>query len=570
MKNLFLIWFCIINGITNAQGPGDPFFAETANGARDIPYLSHYLRWHNPSGTIYNEIYLSYDSSLVAAMDPSVLIASGFPSTPIDSLVIQNLYRVTRHYWRVVEYSSSGFTAGPIWYFITGSHQFEGRYVYDDFFNGLGRWTISNSIGTCGWQISNSANTLPPPSYGNFLTASNSICSGIFYTTAEFQQINNLTNFYEGKLEFDCDWNAFSTGDAAFVEISTDQGVTWNTIWSRVGVSVRNQHIVLQGAFVNHNWTIDNCRLRFRTLHNGGPSWWSIDNVVFYFWSGVLTPPYTSGLHTNVFDNGRKVSLTWSQVVSLPGAAIERKSGIPSDTSSYQLIGVITNGSIGYVDSTVMDSSVYTYRVWGDRYTNESTAYVFYPIPVELISFTSRVEDNNVSLIWITASEINNSGFEIERSHTSTSLSMTKWEKIGFIEGKGTITEQQFYSFTDKNLAAGKYQYRLKQIDFDGSFDYSEIVEIEVGVPDEFSLSQNYPNPFNPTTSIEYRIGNIEKVSLKVYDMLGRKVATLVNEIKEPGIYEVKFDSGNLSSGIYYYTLEAGNFRDIKKSILLK
>ncbi|HEX9741074.1 MAG TPA: hypothetical protein VGA29_09890, partial [Ignavibacteriaceae bacterium] len=116
MKSLFFICCFIMTGMIFSQGPGEPFYPETANGARDIPYLYHYLRWHNPSGTIYNEIYLSYDSSLVSEMDSSVLVASGFPNTAIDSLVIQNLYRVTRHYWRVVEYSSSGFTAGPIWY----------------------------------------------------------------------------------------------------------------------------------------------------------------------------------------------------------------------------------------------------------------------------------------------------------------------------------------------------------------------------------------------------------------------------------------------------------------------
>jgi photosystem II stability/assembly factor-like uncharacterized protein len=197
--------------------------------------------------------------------------------------------------------------------------------------------------------------------------------------------------------------------------------------------------------------------------------------------------------------------------------------------------------------------------------------------PVELIGFTASIKDDNVNLRWITASEINNSGFEIERSHTSTSLSMTKWEKIGFIEGKGTTTEKQFYSFIDKNLAPGKYQYRLKQIDFDGSFEYSNIVEVEVGIPDEFSLAQNYPNPFNPSTKIKYTVpqtpnpfGKGQGVRLIVYDVLGNEIAALVNEEKEPGVYEVEFDGNNLSSGIYIYQLKAGSFVSSKKMTVVK
>jgi len=146
---------------------------------------------------------------------------------------------------------------------------------------------------------------------------------------------------------------------------------------------------------------------------------------------------------------------------------------------------------------------------------------------------------------------------------------------ISFVEGKGTTTEQQFYSYIDENLSAGKYQYRLKQIDFDGTYEYSNIIEADINQPLEFSLSQNYPNPFNPTTKIKYiipqdEIREIKNVRLIVYDVLGNQVATLVNEEQHPGIYEVEFDGGNLSSGVYYYSLEAGNFRDIKKLILLK
>jgi hypothetical protein len=202
-------------------------------------------------------------------------------------------------------------------------------------------------------------------------------------------------------------------------------------------------------------------------------------------------------------------------------------------------------------------------------------------VPVELVSFTANVQNINVTLSWITASEVNNSGFEIQKGHTSTSLSMTNWEIVDFVEGKGTTTEQQFYSFIDENLAAGKYQYRLKQIDFDGTFEYSNIIEVEVNIPNEFSLSQNYPNPFNPSTKIKYTVpqtplpfGQGQGVRLIVYDVLGNKIATLVNDERAPGVYEVEFQSaaGNrqLASGVYYYQLKAGSYVETKKMIYLK
>jgi hypothetical protein len=127
----------------------------------------------------------------------------------------------------------------------------------------------------------------------------------------------------------------------------------------------------------------------------------------------------------------------------------------------------------------------------------------------------------------------------------------------------------------DKNLSIGKYQYRLKQIDFDGSFEYSNIIEAEINSPEEFSLSQNYPNPFNPTTTIQYSIpsngkGETSNVTLKVFDVLGNEAATLVNEEKQPGVYEVEFDASQLSSGIYFYKLQTENYSSTKKMILLK
>lgn len=199
----------------------------------------------------------------------------------------------------------------------------------------------------------------------------------------------------------------------------------------------------------------------------------------------------------------------------------------------------------------------------------DDTTYV----PVELISFEARVQGNRIVLEWVTASEINNFGFEVQRSNNKNN-----WQKIGFESGHGTTTEPHHYSFTDEFLQSGKYQYRLKQIDFDGSFKYSKIVEIVIGLPTEYSLSQNYPNPFNPITKIKFTIPSVTLrqaqsdilVTLKIYEVLGNEIATLVNEEKPAGIYEVEFDGTNFPSGIYFCQLRTESYIKVIKMLLLK
>lgn len=175
--------------------------------------------------------------------------------------------------------------------------------------------------------------------------------------------------------------------------------------------------------------------------------------------------------------------------------------------------------------------------------------------PVELISFSGKYINGSVNLNWSTATETNNSGFEIQKSKVKN---QNEWKTINFIEGNGTTTEQKSYSFTDKNLSAGKYYYRLKQIDFDGTFSYSNIIEVDVLLPDEFRLEQNYPNPFNPATTISFAVDNTSFVSLKIYDALGKEIATLINEVKQAGEYKIEFSpEPGLASGIYFYKLSS-------------
>jgi len=202
------------------------------------------------------------------------------------------------------------------------------------------------------------------------------------------------------------------------------------------------------------------------------------------------------------------------------------------------------------------------------------TNYVFrgiaavpnYIVPVELSSFTSSVTDNSVSLRWSTVYEENNSGFDIERKSTRND-----WTKISTVSGNGTTNNPHSYIFEDKNLASGKYNYRLKQIDYNGNYKYYELSnEVEIGNPEKYSLAQNYPNPFNPSTTINYELPKNNFVSLKVYDMMGREVANLVDQNQDAGFYSVKFDASKLSSGIYFYKIQASDFTAVKKLTLVK
>lgn len=187
------------------------------------------------------------------------------------------------------------------------------------------------------------------------------------------------------------------------------------------------------------------------------------------------------------------------------------------------------------------------------------------PMPVELASFVSVVNVNNVELKWSTVSELNNSGFDVERK------SGNDWHKIAFVHGSGTSNEVNTYAFTDNFLQTGNYKYRIKQIDYNGSFEYFNLsADVNIGIPDKFMLAQNYPNPFNPATAINFNLPLESFVSLKIFDMGGREVMNLIKEKRAAGYYSVNVNASALPSGVYFYRLSAGEFNSTKKMILLK
>lgn len=191
-------------------------------------------------------------------------------------------------------------------------------------------------------------------------------------------------------------------------------------------------------------------------------------------------------------------------------------------------------------------------------------------LPVELTSFSAATIGSKVKLSWNTATEINNYGFAIERKVGSPQSSVGNYEKIGFVNGNGNSNSPKSYSFVDDKVSAGKYLYRLKQIDNDGQFEYSKTVEINFNAPKKFELSQNYPNPFNPSTTISYNILEASNVKLTIYNLLGQEIKTLVNEFKEAGVHTINFNASELNSGLYIYKLQAGAFSQTRKMTLIK
>lgn len=414
-------------------------------------------------------------------------------------------------------------------------------------------------------------------SVGNLLSADADECgSGTTTLTSAKLNLDIEGESIYLTINWDNDWNASGFGDSAIVEVSTNFGCTWQILRAFNFQDVRNSHESIAGYL-----DVDNVlSIRFRSIQPGWGWWWAIDNVRIELIGPMYIHLPPSLLKASGNDSIAGVNLFWNPgwtfIEPIIGYRIFRKTGLPTNNNLYEFITQTNANTFSYFDESVELGEIYTYKIRTIISTgsasipgNEATAYVPAIVPVELISFTSAFNNNNVTLTWQTATETNNQGFQIERRKTQVERN-EDWKNTGFVNGKGTTTEPQSYSFVDKNLEAGKYQYRLKQIDFDGSFEYSNTIEVEITAPIKFTLEQNYPNPFNPSTNIQYAVSNRQFVTLKVYDLLGKEVATLVNEEKPAGNNDVEFNASQLASGIYYYQLRAGDFVETKKMVLMR
>ncbi|MBS1513893.1 MAG: T9SS type A sorting domain-containing protein [Bacteroidetes bacterium] len=280
---------------------------------------------------------------------------------------------------------------------------------------------------------------------------------------------------------------------------------------------------------------------------DGGSSWSDINGVLpdVPVQSIVIDPQISHNVYLGT-DIGMYISTnsgtTWSSF----------GDGLPEAIMIFDL-------SISPANNTIRAAThgrgVYERKLWPDS-----------PLPVELNSFVSFVNENNVTLKWETLSEQNNREFVVEKKKAGG-----EWSFAGKVNGAGNSQVKSFYSFYDKNLSKGIYSYRLKQIDYNGSFKYYDLRgEVVIGVPNKFALMQNYPNPFNPATVINYQLAINSFVELKIYDISGREVSSLVNEVKEAGYYSVSFDAKNLASGMYFYRLSTDKLSEVKKMVVLK
>jgi hypothetical protein len=220
--------------------------------------------------------------------------------------------------------------------------------------------------------------------------------------------------------------------------------------------------------------------------------------------------------------------------------------------------GVLINKSMAGQDSVVVSNFV----------VDQLKMVIDYQavVPVELSSFTAKVSNRLVRLEWRTESELNNAGFEIEKR-----ASFSDWESIGFVKGKGTTTQPTTYSYSDSDkLMFRTYFYRLKQIDFDGSFSYSSEIEVELSLPEKFQLNQNFPNPFNPSTTISFSLPHSAFVNLSIYNIIGEKVAEVVNGQLDGGNYNYIWNPKDMNSGVYLYELRTEDYKSIRKMQLIK
>jgi hypothetical protein len=204
-------------------------------------------------------------------------------------------------------------------------------------------------------------------------------------------------------------------------------------------------------------------------------------------------------------------------------------------------------------------------NLYGWGILNALDAVNYFPTPVELQSFSAAVVNGKVNLEWTTATEKNNRGFEIERKSGNSD-----YLAIGFVQGAGTVTTPNHYSFVDRDNTRGLFTYRLKQVDFDGKYTYSNEVTVNVPATSDFVLEQNYPNPFNPSTKINYSVPNGARVKLILYDILGNQVKELSDEFKEAGNYSYMLNADGLSSGVYIVRLIAGTTKKVIKITLAK
>jgi len=323
---------------------------------------------------------------------------------------------------------------------------------------------------------------------------------------------------------------------------------------------------LFEGNFPPQNYTIVNPDggITFQQFEGAnGPSFNGNKSVIVEFYS------YSTSGQTDTMYAGPFFNLQQTDSIKFDYAYAQYSSSY----SDRLIVKVSNDGGLTY-PFTIFDksgSSLATAPITSSSFVPTANQWVTFSysleeiVPVELISFTADVINNSVLLKWSTASETNNYGFEIQRSYNGSDF-----VTVGFVTGAGTSPNRNNYSYNDKLQLTGEVYYRLKQIDFNGAYSYSEIVYVVFEKPFEFKLYQNYPNPFNPYTIVNYSMGEKQPVIIKLYDISGQEIKTLVNEVKEPGNYSINIDASSFASGVYLVRMISGSFSSVKKINVLK
>ncbi len=345
----------------------------------------------------------------------------------------------------------------------------------------------------------------------------------------------------------------FSPGEGYYIKVNQDAELVYN---QSSGKLIRDKQKIIPA---------ENYIEQFNTIWSGNP--YLPMNIYFTELNNLSSDFLKAGDEIGIFDGDICVGAKQLSLNDFSSGFAQIISSADDPTTDIQ-DGFITGHNIrirkwNNETGEITEINSVTFLTGNGLFEPLGTAIIRFDsvIPVEIKSFSAAVVNNSVELFWETASEMNNKGFEVERSKNIDN-EIKSWESVNFINGNGTSSEIKKYYYKDADLSAGKYSYRLKQIDFDGAFKYSDEIAVEIKLPDNFSLEQNYPNPFNPTTKISWQSPVAGRQTLKVFDVLGKEVATLIDEYRGAGIYEIEFNVGqtsSLSSGVYFYQLRIEN-----------
>ncbi|MDP2364190.1 MAG: hypothetical protein Q8M94_10530, partial [Ignavibacteria bacterium] len=523
INKILILFFLSFTSIIFPQGPGFATNPNPPDSATAVFWFDKNISWINPPTTTAVKVNVGIHPDFLTELYSGLLITNFILPSPLD-------YRKT-YYWRIDEVENTGITIGNTWLFTTQI----GLYpVFIDSFNlGISNWNTINLMDSCDWEWKNFSGSnyyLPPTSKTYGIVFDKTSClNNRSINVLELINPPSLVGYTRCGIGWDNDLMLGGNEDTAYVEVSKDGGLSWNKVWERFGRSQRKSQEEIWFLEFILNWDI---KVRFYSSFEDSTSWWAIDN--FYINATGLAffqqiPPRNLQYFLNV-GGSLNINILWEAGVGPPATdryRVQRKFGDSLDQYAYFTIGETNLNTLSFIDDHIDSNSTYTYKISlceGPIQGIESVPLTILsvPIPVELISFYALQNNELVELNWITVTELNNLGFHIEKS-----LDKSNWYNIGFVEGKGTTTELNYYSYIDSNLIQVEQFYRLKQVDYNGSFKYSNIISSIKSTPDEFNLILCYPNPFNNSTTIQFILDNDEPVQLLIYNSLGELINKL-------------------------------------------